>query len=69
MSVWVCGLDVADIPRAALFKLKLGLRAFSGPTKVTQVASGLRNTNSFALLGLRMVYSWSLVAMRPLWGA
>ena len=33
------------------------------------MASGLRNANSFALLGLRMEYSWSLVAMRPSWDA
>ena len=37
----VCGLGGAGTPKAALFKLQLGLRTSSGPTKVTMGAPGL----------------------------
>ena len=41
VGLGVCGLGGAGTPKAALFKLKLGLRTSSGPTKVTMRASGL----------------------------
>ena len=36
----VCELGGAGTPRAALFRLILGLQGSLGPTKVTQVAPG-----------------------------
>ena len=44
----ICELGGAGIPRAALFKLNLGLQASSGPTKVTQGAPGFRSANDFS---------------------
>ena len=49
----VCELGGAGTPRAAFFRLILGLSGPLGPTEVAQVALELRKANDFSVLWLR----------------